>query len=70
MHLYMYLSMCVCVEGFFLLIVRIFKANKGKPNIDDVLNANYHPNAKPCPSDKRIDKWCAGKTIDQLSINA
>lgn len=60
MHLYtsMYLSMCVCVEGFFLLIVRtcIFKANKGKPNIDDVLNANCHPNAKPCPSDKRIDK--------------
>lgn len=55
MHLYMYLSMCVCVEGFFLLIVRIFKANKGKPNIDDVLNANCHPNAKPCPSDKRID---------------
>lgn len=49
MHLYMYLSMCVCVEGF-LLIVRIFKANKGKPNIDDVLNANCRLNAKPCPS--------------------
>lgn len=45
----MYLFMCVCVEGF-LLIVRIFKANKGKPNIDDVLNANCRLNAKPCPS--------------------
>lgn len=33
---YLAVCLCVCVH----IVVRIFKANKGKPNMDDVLNAH------------------------------